>query len=307
MTYPNGTQVEEVIVFGANGFLGSVITRKLHNSGFVVVPVIRPGANKSRLSGLENLKVLEVESEEWSQLVTKYVPSAIVCAQWDGVSKRDRNSLELQETNTEPILKIAMAAKESKVGSFISFGSQAEANESIRTIEEDFYDSGESAYGIIKAKLHRQLAALFENSECRFIWARVFSVYGPSDFSDSLLLQLFESQASGNELVISNPSKAWSYLFEDDFASAIEEILKNSTVANTVNIGNPKFSEIREIVAMWQGSSLGDHTNHQTSHAGIGFFPDVTKLKTIGWSPSISLQEGIRRTRKAFSDRVNPK
>jgi len=307
MTYQNGTQGAEVVVFGANGFLGSVITRKLHNSGFGVIPVIRPGGNKSRLNGLENLKVLEVESGEWPRLVIKYAPSAIVCAQWNGVSKADRNNLELQDTNIESILRIAVAAKELKIGSFISFGSQAEANESIEAIKEDFYNSGESAYGIIKAKLHTQLAALFENSDCRFIWARVFSVYGPSDFSDSLLMQLFESQASGNEIVISNSSKFWSYLYEDDFASAVELILKNPTVAGTVNIGNPKFSEIREIVTIWHGGSPTDFANYHTSQTNIGFFPDVTKLMTIGWSTSISLQEGIKRTRKAFSDRVNPK
>jgi dTDP-D-glucose 4,6-dehydratase len=46
-----------------------------------------------------------------------------------------------------------------------------------------------------------------------------------------------------NELDISNPSKFWSYLYEDDFASAIEEILKNSNIANTVNVGSPIFSK----------------------------------------------------------------
>ena len=83
--------------------------------------------------------------------------------------------------------------------------------------------------------------------------------------------------------------------------------MKNSTVANTVNIGNPIFSEIREIVTIWHGNSLTDHADYHTSQTNIGFFPDVTKLKTIGWSPSISLEEGIERTRKAHSGRVNPK
>jgi nucleoside-diphosphate-sugar epimerase len=236
-----------------------------------------------------------------------YSPSAIVCAQWNGVLKQDRGNVELQESNIHPILNIALAAKDSGTESFICFGSQAEAKESFETIKEEFYDSGESAYGIIKAKLHAQLVSLFEDSDCRFIWTRIFSVYGPSDFSDSLLMQLFESQASGNELVISNPSKLWSYLYEDDFALAIEQILNNPTVASTVNIGSPIFNEIREIVAMWYENSIADLANDHTSSTNVGFFPDVTKLKTLGWSPSISLEEGIKRTRKAFSDRVNPK
>ena len=307
MANPKGKLKETVVVFGANGFLGSVITKKLHSSGIDVLAVIRPSANKSRLGELENLHVLEIESSEWPQIVNDYSPSAIICAQWNGVLKQDRENLELQKSNIEPILNIAEAAKDSGTESFICFGSQAEAKESIETIEEKFYDSGESTYGSIKAKLHTQLVSLFEDSDCRFIWARVFSVYGPSDFSDSLLMQLFESQASSDELVISNPSKLWSYLYEDDFALAIEQILKNPTVASTVNIGSPIFNEIREIVAMWYENSIADLADDHTSANKVGFFPDVTKLRTIGWRPSISLEEGIKRTRKAFSDRVKPK
>ena len=307
MDNPIEKHKESVAVFGANGFLGSVITKKLHSSGIDVLAVIRPKANKFRLAELENLNVLEVESSEWPQIVNEHSPSAIICAQWNGVLKQDRGNLELQKSNIEPILNIAAAAKDARTESFICFGSQAEAKESIETIAEKFYDTGQSAYGSIKAKLHTQLASLFEDSDGRFIWARVFSVYGPSDFSDSLLMQLFESQASGNELAISNPSKLWSYLYEDDFASAIEQILKNPTIKNTINIGSPEFHEIREIVAIWKGSTVADLVDSDASTINVGFFPDVTKLKTIGWTPSISLEEGIKRTRKAFSDRVNPK
>jgi nucleoside-diphosphate-sugar epimerase len=307
MLNPNGAQEESILVFGGNGFLGSVITKKLHESGFKVLPVLRPGANKSRLSGLEGLKVLEVKPESWPQLIAKNTPNTIICAQWNGISKQERNNLELQNGNIEPILKLAKSAKESKVGSFLCFGSQAEAKESIEGIKEEFYASGESAYGVTKSKLHSNLITHFESSACRFIWARVFSVYGPSDFSDSLLLRLFESQMTQKNLAITNPSKFWSYLYEDDFASAIQEIILNPNIASTVNVASPVFSEIREIVAMWHGETLTDHRAYQPSQTNIGFFPQLEKLRSIGWSPSTSLEEGIRRTRIAFSDRVNSK
>jgi nucleoside-diphosphate-sugar epimerase len=298
---------KEVIIFGANGFLGSLMTKKLHASGFNVLPVIRPRANQSRLSDLDNLDVLERESSEWPGLINEYNPSAIICAQWNGVSKQDRENLEVQKTNIEPILNIAISAKASQVGSFICFGSQAESKEGMETIGEEFCNSGESSYGIIKAELHSQLLTLFEDSECRFIWARVFSVYGPSDFSDSLLMRLFESQVSGDELVILNPSKFWSYLYEDDFASAIESILKDSRIAKTINIGNPLLNTISEIVAIWHESSATSPNLYNSNQTNLGFFPDVSKLKSVGWSPSISLEEGVKRTRKALSDRLDSK
>ena len=307
MKNPKGSSGERVLVFGANGFLGSLVIKKLFDSGYDVLPVIRPGANKSRLQDLDGINILEVEASNWPEIVSEHAPSVVICAQWNGVLKQDRESIGLQNMNIEPILNIAVATKESGVGNFLCFGSQAEAKESMDPITEEFYDSGESAYGNTKAKLHKHLASLFEDSDCRFIWARVFSVYGPSDFSDSLLMRLFESQASSVEIEILNPSKFWSFLYEDDFASAIEQILKNPTVKNTVNIGSPEFHKIREIVAICKGSTVADSIDNAASSTNLGFFPDLTKLKAVGWSPTIALEEGIERTRKAFSKRVNTK
>ena len=305
MSNQSSSRSERIIVFGANGFLGSLTTKRLHNSGFDVLPVVRPGANKSRLSGLINLDILEISAENWPQAVTQNFPDTVVCAQWSGVSKQDRDNFELQSSNIEPILNLAHSAKESKARNFICFGSQAEAKESKNRIKEDFYSSGESAYGITKSNLHSKLATLFKSSNCRFIWARVFSVYGPSDFSDSLLMRLFESQITNSDLVITNPTKFWSFLYEDDFATAIEEIVNNSNISGTVNVGSPVFNEIRELVAIWKGNSQTDSRVYQPDQGNIGFFPDLGKLYSVGWSPSISLQEGVLRTQKAFNERTH--
>ena len=306
MNFSSRNPNELVIVYGANGFLGSVITKRLHQSGVSVLAVIRPTSDKSRIEGLKNLQIIEEESLDWPQLIEKYKPGTVICAQWRGVSKSDREDIEIQASNIQPYLDLANTARVSLVQNFICFGSQAEAMESTERIKEAYCDSGKSSYGKAKAKLHSGLSSIFSGSDCRFIWTRVFSVFGPSDFSDSLLSQLYECDKSDNELIILNPSKFWSYLYEDDFASAIVHILENSIIADTVNVGNPKFIEIREIVAMWRGTPIEDSMNYESNQNKIGFFPDLGKLTSIGWRPSISLEEGIQRTRMAFDDRKHP-
>jgi UDP-glucose 4-epimerase len=298
------SQQVSVIIFGANGFLGSLITRKLYSSGFEVLPIIRPGANKSRLDDLVNLKVLEVETTEWQKMIAKCNPNAIICAQWSGVLKKDRNSFEIQNKNIELIMNLAVAAKKWNVSTFICLGSQAEVKESTETVEEVFYNSATYAYGVVKSKLHSQLKSLFEGSNSRFVWARVFSVYGPSDFSDSLLVKLFESEISGSKFTISNPSKFWSYLYEDDFASAMEQILKNISISGCVNVGNPIFNQIREIVAIWDKSLTYEPHHFEWKQANSGLFPRMGKLSSIGWKPSVSLSEGVQRTRTALRKHI---
>lgn len=307
MNFSSRNPQELVIVFGANGFLGSVITKKLHNSGIEVLAVVRPTSNKSRIRDIKNLRVIEEETFNWPHLIERYKPGAVICAQWRGVSKSNREDLEIQKSNIQPFVDLANVTKKSNARAFICFGSQAEVKESSDFIHETFYDSGVSAYGKTKAELYSQLASLFQGSDCRFIWARVFSVYGPSDTSDSLLVRLFEAELEGRNLAITNPSKFWSYLYEDDFAIAVEQIFRNPNISGAVNIGNPVFYQIKEIVEVWLGTSSADRIDFESSQTNLGFFPRTEKLENIGWKPSISLEEGIQRTRIALTERINSK
>jgi nucleoside-diphosphate-sugar epimerase len=118
------------------------------------------------------------------------------------------------------------------------------------------------------------------------------------------LVKLFESEISGSKFTISNPSKFWSYLYEDDFASAMEQILKNISISGCVNVGNPIFNQIREIVAIWDKSLTYEPHHFEWKQANSGLFPRMGKLSSIGWKPSVSLSEGVQRTRTALRKHI---
>jgi nucleoside-diphosphate-sugar epimerase len=298
---------ELVIVFGANGFLGSVITKKLHKSGIAVLAVVRPTSDRSRIEGLKHLEVIVEESFNWPQLIEEYKPGAVICAQWRGVSKIDREDLEMQMSNIQPFADLALAAITSSVQTFICFGSQAESQKSIQKIAEEICNSGTTAYGRVKAQLYSNLNSIFNESKCRFVWARVFSVYGPSDSSDSLLMQLHESESQGIKLKIENPDILWSFLYEDDFAAAVERILQSTDIEGMINIGNPLLVEIQSIVDTWFEAPLKLQNRVGNDMASEGFFPELRKLMSIGWTSRVSLEEGIQRTREAYRRCFNSK
>lgn len=305
MNFSSRNPRELVIVYGANGFLGSVITKRLHKSGVAVLAVIRPTSDKSRIEGLKNLQVLEEESFNWPKLIEKYKPGAVICAQWRGVTKSDREDLEIQESNIQPFIDLANAAIVSSLQTFICFGSQAESQKSLQKISEETCTSGTTAYGRVKAQLHTSLESIFHESKCRFVWARVFSVYGPSDTSDSLLMQLHKSESRAIKLEIENPRTLWSFLYEDDFATAVEGILQCKDVEGVTNIGNPLLVEIQFIVDAWFELPLKSSVVVKTDYSVEGFFPELSKLQSIGWTSEISLEEGIQRTREAYRRRFN--
>ena len=302
--YQRGVR-KKVVVFGANGFLGSTLVKKLSKSGFEIIGFVRPGSNRFSVGNIESVKILEMEVSEWPELLLQINPHAVVCAQWNGVSKADRNNIEKQISNLQPIISLAKIAQQTSTKTFICFGSQAECRENNEIIPELFSDSSESAYGTTKAKLSLELKKIFENSDCRFVWARIFSVYGPSDFSESLFSQLFKCQTSGKELEILTPSKSWSYLYEDDFAAAIEQILENANLSGVVNVGNPRLIKIRTVVEAWGGSLNIKFKEDDRNKLKVGFYPEIKKLSDIKWRPKISIEEGVQITKKSLQERFS--
>jgi nucleoside-diphosphate-sugar epimerase len=212
----------------------------------------------------------------------------------------DREDLELQKSNIQPFIDLANAALASSVQTFVCFGSQAESQKSIQKIPEEICSSGTTAYGRIKSQLHSNLDSIFNDSKCRFVWARVFSVFGPSDTSDSLLMKLHESETQEIYLKIENPDTLWSFLYEDDFAAAVERILQSTDIEGVINIGNPLLVEIQSIVDTWFEAPPKPSNRVENDMASEGFFPEMRKLKSIGWTSGVSLEEGIRRTREAY-------
>lgn len=296
---------DETLVFGANGFLGSAITNNLSVSGRKVIAIIRPDASLNHLSENPNLRIIRISPKLWPKLLEDLKPTHIICAQWRGVQRNLRGDIHLQESNLKFIVELAEVAKSLSTSTFIALGSQAESTESMSPIMEAHSTSGTSPYGSTKSRLCSELLSLFEDSNTRFIWARVFSVYGPSDKSDSILMQLHNSDLQNTALTIENPKALWSFLYEDDFADAVKRILECTEISGVINIANPQLVEIQQIVDTWFGSSRNTSDWYEKDIIREGFFPIVGKLKSIGWTPEVSLEKGIQWTREAYRKRLN--
>jgi nucleoside-diphosphate-sugar epimerase len=158
-----------------------------------------------------------------------------------------------------------------------------------------------SEYGNVKNSLKIKLEECFHKTNSVLIWARVFSIYGEFDLSNSLVPQMIRSAKAKEAFLIKEPFREWSYLYQSDFASAVMEIILKVNLNQTINIGNPKSVRISEItnlvveelreyeLELKLFSDFGPGTS-------VSWIPDSAKLADLGWSPKISLDYGIKRT-----------
>ena len=135
----------KIVVTGSSGFLGSWICRVLTES-HEVVALVRPTSDLFRLSGINNLTVTPINSEDWAKYISQSKTDALILADWWGVGNQERNDPR-QFENVERMILLASAAELSGIKTVIGVGSQAELGPISNVITEDMADNPTTKYG----------------------------------------------------------------------------------------------------------------------------------------------------------------
>lgn len=288
-----------IVVFGANGFLGSLIANKFFEIGEDVMCVVRPNAECRRLKSMPQGRIERLDPIFWEAMIQKHLPKAIYCANWNGVEKINRDMRAVQLGNVDKILSLGNSAMIHSVETFVAFGSQAEHKTSRRIASEDYIDGPDSEYGKAKNLLYVELEKMFRHSNSRFVWARIYSIFGPSNTNRNFIHELFHRIKNGTDVIPDNPKKIWSLLFEEDFASAIKYINTDASISGIVNIGNPNFVSLEEIFI--SAKSKRNLDARQLELVSDGFYPSVEKLIESGWQAQYSIGKALELTMDGFS------
>lgn len=141
--------------------------------------------------------------------------------------------------------------------------------------------------------------------------ARIFNTYGPQMRSDDgRVVPAFLSQAlKGEDLtVFGNGSQTRSFCYVSDLVEGIWRLLL-SEEHEPVNIGNPHEMTIMDFTKKVQeiaGVSLKIVKKPLPQDDPKVRQPDITKAKNIlGWTPKVSLDEGLRETMEYFKKKLN--
>jgi UDP-glucose 4-epimerase len=290
-----------ILVTGGSGFLGSWILRALQLENIPVVVLVRPDSDCWRLDGLENVEIVRAAPEDWPMTIAQFRPRVVVSSDWEGVDGADRGDRQMQFGNVARIHAVGEAAKNSGAEVFIAFGSQAEVGPHSHPINEDEKDNPVSVYGQAKVELRQRLSSLFANSDTRFVWGRVFSIYGPLDIGSGMLPSLIRTLQEGKVFKATNGDQMWSYLYASDFASAALRLINGTQYKYIVNIGNPELVQIGDVIKavaqyMHRPELVSFGEVEIDSKQSQYLAPITTPLTNDMWKPQVAINEGIRRT-----------
>lgn len=283
-----------ILISGSTGFIGSHVTRLLSKHHTVGI-LLRNVSNTHRLSDcLDRVVQLPVQFDDQVNLesiLSKFKPDIVLHLGWDGVAKSARDSHH-QIKNINTSLHFLEAAIKSEVKAFVGLGSQAELSIAKPT----------SLYGAAKLATYTMAERLAADAGIRFVWARVFSVYGPSDHPDTLISYVINQLLAGERPILSSGEQRWDYLYVEDAAQAISLLATSDLAEGVFNLASGNSRSLREYIETIRDMidpklSLGFGELSVQSSRITHLEAHVDRLRNIvGWAPATQFIDGISAT-----------
>lgn len=292
--------MKRVLVTGASGFIGRRCLPLLEARGFEVHAVSSQGARGAAWHRCNLLDASECEA-----LLERARPSHLLHLAWvsqPGLFWTSPANFDWLAAGTRLVQRFYDLGGARAVG----VGSCAEYVVSDRPCLEDATAiAPRTAYGEAKAAMSD---AIRRASRGRGIWAwaRLFHPYGPGEPPSRFIPALIDGLLRRERVACTEGRQVRDFVNVEDAAAACVALV-DSDVAGAYNVGSGEGRSLREMAQLivgelGHGELLRFGERPSPAHDPAYVVADIRKLRdAVGWSPRITLQEGIRRSIAARS------
>lgn len=297
-----GIEMKKIVVTGATGFIGVHLIEQWIEKGAEVYAVIRPHSkNESRILQNDHIHIIELQMEEYDNL-PRLIESAdcFYHLAWEGARGPFRDDAEMQKKNYDCAVCAYEIAKQLGCKFFLGSGSQAEYGSTKGIVDENYPCNPTTEYGKQKLNASNELIGRAVQDDMKLIWTRIFSIYGPYDFPGTLVMTSIDKMMRGKTIEMTEATQLWDYLYVSDAAVAMVLLAEKECDSGIYNIASGDYKPLRTFVEAMKDilkskSDLQFGVIPYGAHGPVNLTPDSSKIKALGWSPTISFDEGIRR------------
>lgn len=295
----------KVYIAGHRGLVGSALWRHLTGRGF------------TRLVGRTSAELDLRDDRAVRAFFDKERPDVVIdaAAKVGGIMANNTYPAEFLSDNLRIQVNVMDAAQATGASRLLFLGSSCiYPRLATQPIHEDSLLTGpleatNDAYAIAKIAGIMQVQAVRRQFALPWISAMPTNLYGPGDnFSregshvlPALIRRFHDARTEGLATVCcwGSGTPRREFLHVDDLAAACVHLLESYDDPQTINVGTGKDVTIRELselvadVVGYDGKIEWDTTKPDGTPRKL---LDVSRIKALGWSPTVDLREGVEAT-----------
>lgn len=295
----------KIYVAGHRGLVGSAIVRQIEADG----KHTWVGRTRQELDLLDRDAVFKFVSEENPDAVI------IAAARVGGIQANNNFPVEFLSENLQLETNLMDAAHKADIDRLLFLGSSCVYPKfADQPIKEEYLLTGaleptNEAYALAKISGLKLIQAYRREYGRKWISAMPTNMYGPGDNFDlenshvlpALIRKFHDAKISGAPSVTlwGTGSPRREFLHSDDLGRACLFLLENYDDEIAINVGASEDLEIRELAEQIKdtvGFSGAIDWDKSKPDGTPRKFLDSSRIRAMGWSPSISLSAGISQT-----------
>ncbi len=305
-----------VLVTGANGFIGSHLSRYLVNLNADVHVFVRESSDRSRIRDREDrLTVWHGDITDYSSVLrclANAKPKIIFHLAAVRDVTRDIRLLDpMFSINLSGTLNLLRAVQEAGISPscIVNTGSSEEYGKGQTPFVESQREMPVSPYSASKVASTHLAQMVHKSLAIPLVTLRPFLAFGPGQDTDMFVPSLIRHCLEKKDFRMTSGDQTRDFVYIDDIVDAyLRAALSSSAIGEVINIGSGVEYRIRDIaekILQKMGNpirlSIGAREKRQ-GEADHFFCCNKKANEILGWSPKIGIDQGLDRTISWFRD-----
>ena len=297
-----------ILVTGAAGFIGSTYVRVLLEAAgdeVVVLDKLTYAGRRENLEGVaDRIEFVEgaIEDRPLVRQVTEGCDAVVNFAAESHVDRSIADQDAFARTHVIGTSVLLDAAREHGVGRYL----QVSTDEVYGSIERGSFTESSplnpsSPYSATKAAGDLLVSAHVHTYGIEAVICRGSNNYGPRQYPEKLIPLCVLNALAGDPLpVYGDGHQVRNWLYVEDFARAIDLVLRRGLPGEVYNVGGPdetaNIDVVRRILAAaGRDESLIEYVTDRPGH-DRRYSLSSAKVRALGWEPSRRFSEGLHQT-----------
>ncbi len=306
--------MKNILVLGANGFLGSHFCKILNKRNYKIFPVVRYSSNLKRFRKLNKkgkitiLKYKDIsDTHRIIKFIKKYNINILINFAAHGVLfRKDAKDFKIfNKVNYLDVKNLIQNCLELKLEKYVHIGTISEFGKQKGKIYDGLKENAFDKYSLSKLNFTNFLKFHHNKSKLPFILLRLFPIYGPLENKKKLFPYIIHNIKKNLKVKLTSGKQIRNYTYVDDINLAIIKCIESKKILNkSLILGNEKSETLKNIVykivnTLKKKKKLIIWNNIKRKDENIDYVPDLKKTKKLlKWKPTISLEVGVKKMEK---------